>query len=172
MGRTLTLLVLWAAAACAVAQTPARPPANGAVAPTRARSIAHPTWRELSQEQREALKPLAADWDKIDPERKKKWLEIAAKYPNMSPEGQKRLHERMPQLARLSPEQRETARENFQRAYSLPPDQRQALTQRYQDLPDERKRALAAQAHAKPRPATPRRPATPAPGASAVQPTR
>jgi hypothetical protein len=74
----------------------------------------------------------------------------------------------------LTPEQRETTRENFQRAYSLPPDQRQQLTHRYQDLPDERKRALAAQtqsqARAKP-PAPPRRPATVVREASAVQAT-
>jgi len=172
MGR-MTLLLFCTAAGSVLAQAPAPAPATGSTTVTHARSISHPVWRELSLEQREALKPLAADWDKIDAERKKKWLEIAAKYPNMSPEGKQRLHERMPQLARLTPEQRETTRENFRRAYSLPQDQRQALTQRYQDLPDERKRALAAQAHAKPRPAAPpRRPDTPARGASAVQPSR
>jgi hypothetical protein len=77
----------------------------------------------------------------------------------------------MPQLARLTQEQRETARENFVRAYSLPPGQRQVLTQRYQELPEERKKALAAQAHAKKPTAPQRRPATtPLREASSVQP--
>ncbi len=168
------VLLLCAAAGWAVAQPPAAA-TSGSTAVTRARSISHPIWRELTSEQREALKPLAGDWDKFDVTRKRKWLEIAAKYPNMSPEGKQRLHERMPQLARLTPEQRETTRENFQRAYSLPPDQRQQLTQRYQDLPDERKRALAAQTQSQARvkrPAPPRRPATVVREASAVQPTR
>jgi hypothetical protein len=79
------------------------------------------------------------------------------------------MHERMPQLARLTPEQRETTRENFRRAYSLPADQRQALTQRYQDLPDERKQALAAKARVK-QPAPARRPVTPPREASTVEP--
>jgi len=171
--RLLTLLLACTAAGSAHAQAavPAQAPGAG-TAVTHARSITHPLWRELTAEQREALGPLANDWDKFDADRKKKWLEIAAKYPNMSPEGKKRFQQRMPELARLTPEQRETTRENFRRAYSLPPDQRQALTQRYQDLPEDRKRALAAQARAKPATAAPRRAVTPVREASAVTPTK
>jgi Protein of unknown function (DUF3106) len=147
------------------------PPAGGpAAAAAHDRVNAHPLWRELNGEQREALSPLAADWDKFDADRKRKWIEIAAKYPNMSPEGKQRFHERMPQLAKLTPEQRETARENFQNAYSLPPDQRHAVTQKYQGLPPERKKALAAQAHAKKPVQTARRPAGPVREASSTQP--
>ncbi len=172
--RLLNLLLVCATAGPALAQAPVPPqgPAAGSTAVTRGRSVSHPLWRELTGDQREALAPLAPDWDKFDADRKRKWLEIAAKYPNMSPEGKKRFQQRIPELARLTPEQRETARENFRRAYSLPPNQRQALTQRYQDLPEERKRALAAQAHAK-RPATPpRRAAAPVREASSVVPTK
>jgi hypothetical protein len=169
--RLLSLLVACAAAGPALAQPPTPAPAAGPTA-AHTRVTSHPLWRELSPEQHEALAPLASDWDKIDENRKKKWLEIAAKYPNMSAEGKQRVHERMPQLARLTQEQRETARENFVRAYSLPPAQRQVLTQRYQGLPEERKKALAAQAHAKKPAAPPRRPATtPLREASSVQPT-
>ena len=127
----------------------AQAPASPRPAPAPANATAHPLWRELSPEQREALGPLQSDWEKFDSVRKKKWLEIAAKYPNMSPEGKQRLHERMPQLAKLTPEQRETARENFQNAYALPAEKRQAVTQKYQQLPEDRKKALAAQARAK-----------------------
>ncbi len=166
--RLLWLLPALTATSVALAQAPA----TGANA-SHARTVSHPVWPELSADQREALAPLAADWDKFDPDRKQKWLQIAAKYPNMSPDGKRRFHERMPQLAKLTPEQRETTRENFKRAYSLPPDKRQAVTQRYQDLPEDRKRALAAQAHAKKPPAAvARRPATPLREASSVQPAR
>jgi Protein of unknown function (DUF3106) len=165
--RILTCLLLCLAVGPALAQpaAPAGRPAAGT------QNNAHPLWRELSNDQREALSPLAADWDKFDADRKKKWVEIAAKYPNMSPEGKQRFHERMPQLAKLTPEQRETARENFQHAYSLPPDQRHAVTQKYQGLPPERKKQLAAQAHAKkPAVQTVKRPSGPLHEASSVQP--
>ena len=111
-----------------------------------------PTWAQLSPDQREALAPLAGDWDKFDDTRKKKWLDIAVRYKDLSPEGQQRMHERMPELAKLTPEQRTRARENFKQAYALPPDQRRALTQQFQDLPEERKRELAEQSKKKPGP--------------------
>jgi hypothetical protein len=167
--RILKCLLVCLAAGPVFAQ-PA-PPAHGPAAAAHDLSNTHPLWRELSPEQREALGPLASDWDKFDSDRKRKWMEIAAKYPNMSPEGKQRFHERMPQLAKLTPEQRETARQNFQHAYSLPPDQRHAVTQKYQDLPAERKKALAAQAHTKkPATQTARRPAGPLREASSTQP--
>jgi hypothetical protein len=164
--RTLSWFLLCLLAGAALAQSPAA----GSAARARPAATAHPLWSELNAEQREALGPLAGDWDKFDLDRKRKWLAIAAKYPNMSPEGKRRFHERMPQLARLTTEQRETARKNFHDAYSLPPGQRQALTQKYQELPEERKRALAAQARAKKPVAAVRRPASPVREASSIQP--
>jgi hypothetical protein len=165
--RILSWLLMGFAASPVLAQPPAAGPSSTTA--TQARSVTHPLWNELNAEQREALGPLAPDWDKFDSDRKRKWIEMAAKYPNMSPEGKKRFHERMPQLAKLTPEQRETARENFRHAYSLPADQRQAVTQKYQELPEERKKALAAQAHAK-KPATTQRPPGPVREASSVRP--
>jgi hypothetical protein len=166
--RILNWLLMGLAAGPVLAQSPA--PGSPTTA-AQARSVTHPVWNELSAEQREALGPLASDWDKFDSDRKRKWLAMAAKYPNMSPEGKKRFHERAPQLSKLTPEQRETARENFRHAYDLSADQRQALTQKYQGLPDERKKALAAQAHGK-KPTGPRRPTTPVREANSVQPAR
>jgi len=111
-----------------------------------------PSWAQLNSDQREALALLAGDWDKFDATRKKKWLDIAVRYKDLSPEGQQTMHERMPDLAKLTPEQRSTARENFKRAYALPPDKRRALTQQFQDLPEEKKRELAELAAKKPGP--------------------
>ena len=167
--RILKWLLIWLLTALAAGPVLAQPPAPPSTTAPQARTTSHPLWSELNPEQREALGPLASDWDKFDSDRKRKWLAIAAKYPNMSPEGKKRFHERMPKLAKLTPEERETARENFRHAYSLPPDQRQAVTQKYQGLPEERKKALAAQAHTK-KPAAPRRPSGPVPEASSVHP--
>lgn len=145
-----------------VAQSP--PPA----APTPAAKAAQPNtgvrprWNELTPAQRDALAPLAGMWETLGPERKRKWLEVAAKYPKLTPEAQQRVQQRMAEFVQLSPEERITARENFRRAYELPADQRQEKLQRYQELPEDKKRALAEQAEKKQAP-----PQAPAPTPSA-----
>lgn len=129
-----------------VAQSPppaASPPAAKAAQPNIG---VRPRWNELTPAQRDALAPLAGTWETLGPERKRKWLEVAAKYPKLTPEAQQRVHQRMGEFAQLSPEERITARENFRRAYELPADQRQEKLQRYQELPEDKKRALAEQA--------------------------
>ncbi len=114
-----------------------------------AQGIARPAWSELTTAQREALAPLSSDWAALDAERKRKWLEVAAKYPRLSPEGKQKLHERMAEFSRLTPEQKKTARENFRRAYEVPAEQRQATVQKYQELPEDKKRELANRAASK-----------------------
>src|SRR6267142_601038 len=117
--------------------------------PAASSDVAKPAWKDLSASQRDALAPLAKEWDGFDRSRKLKWLDVANKYPQLSPEGQKRLHERMVEFVKLTPEQKRTARTNFQRAYELPIEQRQSLVQQYQELPPEKKQALAAKASKK-----------------------
>jgi hypothetical protein len=117
---------------------------------------ARPTWSELTNPQREALAPLARDWATLDADRKRKWLEVAAKYPNLSPEGKQKMHERMSEFARLTPEQKNTARENFRKAYAVPAEERQAKVQKFQELPEDKKKELADRAATKAE--TPRRP--------------
>ncbi len=58
-------------------------------------------------------------------------------------------------FSRLTPEQKTTARENFRRAYQVPAEQREATVQKYNELPEDKKRELAGRAAAKPE--TPRR---------------
>lgn len=150
-------LTLALVATISYAQSPAtaggRPAAQKSAA-----AVAKPAWKELTSAQRDALAPLASQWDTFDHNRKLKWLDVANKYPQLSPESQKRLHERMVEFAKLTPEQRRTARSNFQRAYELPMEQRQSLVQQYQELPPEKKQALADKATKKEEP--PRRRAT------------
>lgn len=159
-------IVLALALACvamlSLAQSPA--PAGGRSTPAPSATpaqVAKPGWKDLSAQQREALSPLAKEWDGFDRNRKLKWLEVANKYPQLSPEGQKRVHERMVEFVKLTPEQRRTARSNFQRAYELPLEQRQSLVQQYQELPPEKKQALADKASKKTEP--PRRRSKPEP---------
>lgn len=137
---------------------------SGSAAPAAAKTSG-PSWAQLSVDQKEALAPLAGEWDRYDPVRKKKWLAIAVRYKDLSPEGQQRLHERMPELAHLTPEQRKTARENFKQAYTLPAERREALTQKFQELPEDKKRELADKSRRKSGP-PPRRGAAAAPSAT------
>jgi hypothetical protein len=123
--------------------------------PAWAQPSTSPSWNQLTPAQREALAPLSDNWAGFDSDRKRKWLEVAAKYPNLSPEGKQKLHERMAGFARLTPEQKTTARENFRRAYQVPAEQREATVQKYNELPEDKKRELAGRTAAKPE--TPRR---------------
>ena len=137
----------------ALAQTP--PPAAPAAKAPAPNTGVKPRWNDLTPAQREALAPLAGQWETLGPERKRKWLDVAAKYPKLTPDAQQRVQQRMGEFARLSPEERVTARENFRRAYELPADQRQEKLQRYQELPEDKKRALAEQAAKKQSPPRP-----------------
>jgi hypothetical protein len=114
----------------------------------------NPRWNELSPAQQQALAPLAGEWDKLDAFRKKKWLTIGNRYASMKPDQQQRVQERMRDWIRLTPEQRRVARENYARAKKLNPDQKSARWEQYQQLSEEQKKKLAADAAARKRVAT------------------
>lgn len=147
--RLLSLVAIsFALLAVAAAQAPTAPKAP----PKSQAQPIKPRWSDLTPTQQEALRPLQDQWDTFDSDRKRKWLEVASRYPNLSPEGKQRFHERMPTLAGMTPTQRATARDNFRKAYELPLDQRQSMVEQYQQLPEDKKQALATQ---------PKRPAEP-----------
>ncbi|HEY8101893.1 MAG TPA: DUF3106 domain-containing protein [Burkholderiaceae bacterium] len=110
---------------------------------------AKPLWTDLTPPQQQALAPLSSDWDKIDAFRKQKWLVIANKFPSMKPEEQQRLQDRMREWAKLTPAQRRAARESYERAKKLNANQKSEKWQQYQNLPEEEKKKLAAEAEAK-----------------------
>jgi Protein of unknown function (DUF3106) len=114
--------------------------------PTFAYAEDKPAWTELTEQQRNALSPLAPEWKSLDGPRKHKWLEIAAKFPTMKPDEQQRAQARMREFAALTPEQRKQVRENYRAAQSVPREQREAQWQQYQSLPQERKDAIQAKA--------------------------
>jgi hypothetical protein len=112
-----------------------------------------PLWTELTPIQQQVLSPLAQEWNKLDTNHKSKWLVIsnkyAPKYAAMTPEQQQRLQENIRSLATMTPEQRRLARESYARAKKLAPEQKTAKWEQYQQLPEEQKQKLAADATAK-----------------------
>ncbi len=109
-------------------------------------AIVNPTWKELKPAQQQALAPLVSEWDQLDPNHKSKWLAIARKFETMKLDEQGRIQERMRGWVALTPDQRRVARESYARTKRLNTDQKSAQWQQYQQLPDEQKKKLAAEA--------------------------
>jgi hypothetical protein len=146
-----------ARAQSALTTVPATTPATVAVtgsAASNASKVApkpdiKPLWIELTPAQQQALAPLASEWNKLDSNHKTKWLAISKKYATMSPDMQQRLHQNMADWAKLTPEQHRIARDSYARAKKLNPEQKTEQWQQYQQLPEEQKQKLAADAAAK-----------------------
>jgi len=114
--------------------------------PAAARPVinAHPMWSELSSTHQKVLAPLQPLWDTIPELNRRKWQRIADLYPRLKPEEQERLQERMAEWVRMTPQQRRLARENYQITRQLPAEKKAEAWDRYQQLPDEQKKKLAA----------------------------
>jgi hypothetical protein len=112
---------------------------------------AKPLWAELNPAQQQALAPLSAEWDKLDSSHKKKWLTIGNKFNTLKPDQQVRVQNRMRDWAKLSPEQRRVARESYSRAKKFDSGEKTTKWQQYQQLPEDQKKKLAADAVAKKR---------------------
>jgi len=115
-------------------------------APHSSPSATKPLWQELTPAQQQALAPFVTEWDQMESMRKKKWLEIGNKFSTMKPEEQQRVQARMREWAKLTPDQRRLARESYVRTKKLNRDQKSAHWQQYQQLPEEQKKKLAADA--------------------------
>ena len=103
-------------------------------------------WNDLSPAQQVALDPLKTEWDRMEAIRKQKWLEIANRYSSMKADEQQRVQERMRAWLKLTPEERRLARENYTLSKKIGKDQKSAQWEQYQQLPEEEKRKLAADA--------------------------
>ncbi len=125
-------------------------------------------WNKLTPAQRSALAPLAGDWNRLDTFRKEKWLELADRFATMSETDQARMQKRMQEWVRLSPEQRRIARENYTRVKKLQAKQKSRQWEQYQQLPEEKKKELAARASSKKLIANP--PRQPRPGKKIASP--
>lgn len=108
--------------------------------------VSNPNWKDLSTAQQQALAPLSTVWDGLDNFHKAKWLVMARRFPAMKPDEQNRIQERMRAWVALTPEQRRVARESYARAKKLDTNQKSEQWQQYQQLPEEQKKTLAAEA--------------------------
>lgn len=118
-------------------------PAPAAVAPLLADK---PLWKDLTAAQRIALDPLKAEWDHLDSARKAKWIDIANRYGSMKPDEQQRVQERMRAWVKLTPEERRVARENYTLSKKVGKTEKASQWEQYQQLPEDQKRKLAADA--------------------------
>lgn len=117
-----------------------------AVKAAPAATLDKPLWKTLTRLQQVALEPLQSEWDKMEGPRKQKWLDIANRYSSMKPDEQARVQERMRDWIKLTPEERRVARENYTLSKKLDKSQKSAKWEQYQQLPEEEKRRLAADA--------------------------
>lgn len=106
-------------------------------------------WKNLTVSQKESLEPLENDWDKLNAVQKRKWLEVADKMEKMSLEEKRRFQNHIRDWLNLTPEQRRMARQNFLGFKKLDPVKKTEKWKEYQQLPEERKRALAEKARSK-----------------------
>ena len=130
------------AAPTLAAPAPARP----AAIKSPQKALDKPLWNSLTRAQQIALAPIADEWDQADGVRKQKWLEIANRFAAMKPDEQARVHERMRDLFKMTPEERRIVRENYTRAKKIDPSQKSEEWEKYQQLPEEKKKQLAAEA--------------------------
>ena len=137
-------LLVAAAASAQPTATPPAPAARPAVAP--ASTQIKPLWISLSPAQKVALEPLAAEWDRLEAPRKQKWLEIAGRFASMKPDEQARVHDKMREWVKMTPDERRLVRENYTKAKKLDVTQKSAQWEKYQQLPEEQKQKLAAEA--------------------------
>lgn len=146
----LTGLILIALAGGVIAQTapaPAVAPVKAVVAPVKpVVTAAKPLWASLTPVQQAALEPLAGEWDRMDAPRKQKWLEIANRFASMKADEQARVHEKMREWVKMTPDERRLVRENFTKAKKLDTTQKSEQWEKYQQLPEEQKQKLAAEA--------------------------
>ncbi len=111
--------------------------------------IEKPLWKDLTAPQQVALEPLMPEWDRMEGIRKQKWLDIANRYASLKPDEQQRTHERMRAWLKLTPDERRVARENYTLSKKIDKSQKSAQWEQYQQLPEEEKRKLAADAATK-----------------------
>lgn len=114
-----------------------------------AATLDKPLWKELDRAQQVALEPLQSEWDAMEGVRKQQWLDIANRFGSMKADEQQRMHERMRAWLKMTPEERRLVRENYTMTKKLDKSAKSVQWEQYQQLPEEEKRRLAAEAAAK-----------------------
>ncbi len=150
MGAATAAFAMIVAGAVTAQTAPATPAAisakPAAVPAVKPPAVAKPLWASLTPAQKTALEPLSGEWDRMEAPRKQKWLEIANRFASMKPDEQARVHEKMREWVKMTPDERRLVRENYTKAKKLDVTQKSAQWEKYQQLPEEQKQKLAAEA--------------------------
>lgn len=88
-------------------------------------------WAQLNAEQRQVLKPLAAEWDTLRPWQRERMLDIARDYPKMSAGKQNLVQQRLSNWSRMTPYERENARKRHQHFQTLSADKKSELRKKW-----------------------------------------
>ena len=111
----------------------------GSVLPAAAQSPQEPdaiAWRDLPDDVRQTLAPIANRWDSLTPRQQQKMLRRA---------GDKNLKNRAQEWEKMSPEERQQVRNARQKFQQMPPEQRRELREQWQNMsPEERREAIDA----------------------------
>jgi len=101
-----------------------------------------PEWKDLTQDQKLSLKPLADNWVYLGDAQKRKWLAISVNFQALAPVEQAKLHSRMNDWVSLSQQQRSQARLSFAQSKQLSQSHKAASWQAYQALSQDEKLKL------------------------------
>jgi hypothetical protein len=149
----------------AAASTPAPKIAKSSsnpAAPVSNNQHSKPSWSELSETQKVALKPLATQWNSLSEAQKRKWIKISENFGTLTSTEQTKMHTRMLSWVTLSPQERSQARLNFAETNKLSPAEKTSTWEAYQALSPEDKQRLVTQSNAKiPGASTPIKPVPP-----------
>jgi len=111
----------------------------GSALPAAAQSSQEPdaiAWRDLPDDVRQTLAPIANRWDSLTPRQQQQMLRRA---------GDKNLKNRAQEWEKMSPEERQQVRNARQKFQQMPPEQRRELRDQWQNMsPEERREAIDA----------------------------
>jgi len=111
----------------------------GSALPAAAQSPQEPdaiAWRDLPDDVRQTLAPIANRWDSLTPRQQQQMLRRA---------GDKNLKNRAQEWEKMSPEERQQVRNARQKFQQMPPEQRRELRDQWQNMsPEERREAIDA----------------------------
>ena len=111
----------------------------GSALPAAAQSPQEPdaiAWRDIPDDVRQTLAPIANRWDSLTPRQQQQMLRRA---------GDKNLKNRAQEWEKMSPEERQQVRNARQKFQQMPPEQRRELRDQWQNMsPEERREAIDA----------------------------
>ncbi len=84
-------------------------------------------WTTLSQQQQEALAPIAQEWNTFPEKQRKRMLATTKGFQQLTPDKKQLFHKRLVEWSTLTMEQRNRAREKYKAFKKVSPDKRAAV---------------------------------------------